>query len=560
VTLAEIARRSLSLGARPLLWSISHFPSGLLWRIARFLRWCAPMVFFGALLGAMTVLFPPGVPVAVFGLFVAALVWAMPELADAPTKLLRKSFFVAVAVCISVPAYYAVQLEGLPWISVRRIALLTLICLLLFILGGSHAQRNKLISVLRSNMPLCICAIGYLCMAVTSIVTSTHITASMSAFIDVILTWYLPLIACLTVIETEDDIVFLLRLIVSCSLIVEITGVAEFITERRLAFEVLPGRLLQSLLFSNETMADTLNHDPHRNGYYRAISTYLSPLSYGEFAAMVAPIGIFFLFHGRRLSDRFLGVAVFVGAVLSLFVAGSRGGFIGLILACGVLSGLMVIRWSRLMPQTLVGAIGSLVALAGVASVMTTILLWKRLYNIVFGGGDTVASSQGRVDQWLQAKKWIFSNPVTGHGLGLGPEIVDYRLPSGALTLDSYLINLLVETGVPGFLFYMGAIGLAIFFCARVYIRNLDRLGTLGGPLAASFITYGFYRAALSQRDNQTFYFLMLGIAFVYLKLARDAESKAVERGAAEIQILPPITPPRQRMLQRGRGANVQQR
>ena len=87
------------------------------------------ITFFGLLIGAMVVILPPMAAVGAVGMAGVALLWAMPELRWVPDASLRKAFFAVVFVELSVPAYYAVQVSGLPWISVRRIIVFVLILL-----------------------------------------------------------------------------------------------------------------------------------------------------------------------------------------------------------------------------------------------------------------------------------------------------------------------------------------------------------------------------------------------------------------------------------------------
>ena len=531
MTFPEYALRARSLSAsiaRGVLHGLAPF--GALWRFLR--RKVTLLVLFtavfGMLVGALAVIFPPGVPAAVVGVLGAFLIWAMPDIARVPESLLRKSFFWAVGVNLVVPAFYAVQIQGLPWISVRRIFLAVVIFALAIVLGGSAPPRKRIAEMFRSNRPLAVCFLGFPVIAVLSVFTSTSPANSLSVLLDMALTWYIPFLACVSVVRSREDIILVFRIMGYCSLFVAAVGTAEFILERRFVIDLLPKWIANALLYSNPQMAEALAHSPYRDGIYRASSIYLVSLSFGEFAAMMAPIGVFFAFHAERYIDRALGVAVIFASIVSLIVSGSRGGSIGMLAALFMLTAIGVIRTARLNPRSLAGAIAGVFAASGVSALVAAIFLWKRLHNIVLGGGQASSSTDSRLEQWALAKPLLASNPLTGHGIGLGAETLGYA-PFGFLSIDSYVISLLVETGVPGLAFYMGAIFFAVWSCVRIYIRKLDRLGTLAGPLAASLLAYGLYRITLSQRDNQTLYYLLLGLAFVYLDLVRrEGEREAV--------------------------------
>ena len=89
-------------------------------QIAYVARWAVAVVFIGLLVGVMAVLFSPLALSGVVALSGAFLLWALPELRLVPERSLRLFFFLMVFVQLSVPAYYAVLVPGLPWISVRR--------------------------------------------------------------------------------------------------------------------------------------------------------------------------------------------------------------------------------------------------------------------------------------------------------------------------------------------------------------------------------------------------------------------------------------------------------
>ena len=97
----------------------------------------------------------------------------------------------------------------------------------------------------------------------------------------------------------------------------------------------------------------------------------------------------------------------------------------------------------------------------------------------------------------------IKENPITGHGLATG----GYDIGS---SIDSYVLSLLVETGVPGLIFFAGIVCVPIWFGLRNYIYDLSELGALSGSLACSFVAFTTYRFALSQRENHCFCFRCL--------------------------------------------------
>jgi O-antigen ligase len=124
---------------------------------------------------------------------------------------------------------------------------------------------------------------------------------------------------------------------------------------------------------------------------------------------------------------------------------------------------------------------------------------------MVLGGGAEAASTQGRWDQWHAALPVIESNPITGHGFVTG----GFDIGS---SIDSYVISLLLETGVPGLVFFAGIVCLPIWYGARAYLTDLSETGALAGALGCSFIAFFVNRIVLSQRENNGLIFILLGV------------------------------------------------
>jgi O-antigen ligase len=147
---------------------------------------------------------------------------------------------------------------------------------------------------------------------------------------------------------------------------------------------------------------------------------------------------------------------------------------------------------------------------------------------MVFGGAGQAGSTQARWDQWAAARPLVMQNPITGHGFVTG----GFDIGS---SIDSYVISLLVETGVPGFLFFSAMVLLPIWYGVRHYLTDLTQSGALAGALACSFVAFSFYRLVLSQRENHFLIYCLLGavvmVNYVYqAKLAKEPRRVGAQR------------------------------
>ena len=103
--------------------------------------------------------------------------------------------------------------------------------------------------------------------------------------------------------------------------------------------------------------------------------------------------------------------------------------------------------------------------------------------------------------------------------------VVGYRgNEEGIFTTDSYVLRLLVECGIPRLVSFFGLVLVAIVLGARQYLGNKD--ATVALPFMASFTAFLVYRLVLSQDENHTFLFILLGLWGVLYTLLVQNQKK----------------------------------
>ena len=287
----------------------------------------------------------------------------------------------------------------------------------------------------------------------------------------------MPFLAMIYIIRDEKDIVLMLKIICFCALFNSALGVVEFYFKHRFLVDVFPKSMLAVHAESNPTLA-VLTVDPlHggvRNGIFRATSTFLVPLSFGEFEIIVIPIALFFAMHRQDLFERCLGWTV----VDQRNRRNTRFRLTRRLCRFSRLDGGVrrhLVNSQGAHPQDEPGAGGrrhhgrDLVRYRVRAD-----SFWPRAHNMVLGGGAEQASTEGRWVQWRAALPLIESNPITGHGFVTG----GFDIGS---SIDSYVISLLVETGIPGLVFFAGIVCLPIWYGVRAYLTDLSESGALAG-------------------------------------------------------------------------------
>ncbi len=455
------------------------------------------------------------------------LLWVMPDLPLVSPRLIRMAFFVMLVTDLTVPFYYAIQFSGLPWISARRLATFCLIVPFLVAIAASSDARRQIVERVRASLLLFICAAGFLATAALSIFTSVSPSESFSALADAILSWYVPFFAMIYIARDRNQVVFLLKITCFCAIFNTAAGVAEFFLKHRFFIDIFPKGMLATMIENNPTLANLLpNPQDFRNGLFRASSTFVTPLSFGEFQIIVIPIGLFFFFHREKLFERVLGGVVAFGGIVGIFCSGSRGGFVGVIASVATFVAFYSIRKAAGSKTSLAPAIAAVLGVIGFGCVIAALMFSHRVHDMVLGGAAQAVSTDARYEQWMAGAQFIKSNPITGHGFGLGGLII------GMPSIDSYMLSLIVETGVLGLVFFLGLLALPVWYGLRNYLSDMSESGALAGALACSFIGFTMNRLVLSQKENHMMIFSLMAlvIALNYERARQRAPQRLADK------------------------------
>ena len=480
-----------------------------------FLGWTFLATISGAIVGLASIVLSP---TGVFGLIAIPallLLWALPDSPKPRSIWVRRLFYAMVVVYLCIPFYYTIQIPSLPWISARRIVAFPLIITSALAISGSPDVRRRLVSVASTSSAIIYPAIAFYMAIFISIPFSINPLVSIGQFADATLTWFIPLLTVIQVIEREDDIQRLVSVLSTCAVVITLLGLAEFVSEHRFLVDIFPKWMLENLIESNPTLSDLINGSPFRNGFYRASSVYSVSLSFGEYEATMAPFGLYYIFHGKNWKLNTFGWIIFIFSCVGIFASGARGGYMSLLLGSSLFIILYSIWAARFEKHSLVPVISVIVGLGILTVVIILIIVWPRAHNLVFGDGMAAYSTDSRYQQWDLAAPQILRSPIFGLGFAQGAEVVGYRTPGGNLSLDSYVISLLTETGIFGFISFSTMLLMAIFISAGLYLREKNPINQLMGAFSCSIFAFGFYRLALSQRENHIVLFVLIGIVAV---------------------------------------------
>jgi len=157
---------------------------------------------------------------------------------------------------------------------------------------------------------------------------------------------------------------------------------------------------------------------------------------------------------------------------------------------------------------SLVPAIAGLVGVIGFGTIIALIFGSHSIHDTVLGGAAQAGSTEARYGQWIAAIPFIKANPITGHGFSLGGYVI-------SSSIDSYVLSLLIETGIPGLMFFAGLLLIPVWYGLRNYLSDSSEAGAAAGAVACSFVAFTSNRLVLSQKENHMLIFSLLAIIVI---------------------------------------------
>ena len=486
---------------------------------------------------------PPLTWIGVTALAALFLLWVLPDLPPLPENLLRRLFITSLFVQFLTPVYYAVAIPGLPWVSLRRLFWFPTIAVAALMIAASSETRSRLAAVFADGKVVVIPAASFFLWICLSTLTSIAWTDTISDIMNAYLYWAMAFLVCVMCMRGEGDIRLVMRILCLVTLIAGPMGMIEYLMQKRFIVNFWPDALLQELFRRSPIILDNIIRDTFRNGEFRANFIYNVSLSYAEFLAVCGPICAFFMLHSRTPTGRILGAVSLTMCVVGVYASGARGGYMGLAVGVPFVVTLWLIRHIREHPNSMVGMIAA-VSFAGAAlGFISLLIVWKRLRWKFTGGYEGAGSTDIRMLQWEMALPSIKANPLTGYGHGTGGFVVGYVTPGGTPTVDSYIITLLVDAGVPALLFFFAMFIAAIVLLVRVYLSDKDPAAVCSCAVAGALLSFVVYRVVLSQNENHFLAFVLLGFATLQISASRRRSLSASRSNLRPRTIWPPHGP-----------------
>jgi O-antigen ligase len=443
--------------------------------IERFIRGVLLYTFvivLGVFYGTAAAILPPKLiyflifPIATL---LALALWTIEDAHVNFDKIIIRFLFGFISLSMIWPAYIAVSIPGLPWLNPQKLFLFALFSSFILSISQSKGVRTEINYIFSKNVIFSKFYIGFICIQFLTIFISRQIFQSAGeTFNDVLLHCSLLVMSAYVFYKIRDN--NKLSQIWTRGFIVSITlAFIELYLKRTFWSEYIPNYFIADpVLFENYVSASYRYSD----GIYRVKSVFGNPVYFAQFLAIGSPFLIANLFRkdiGKKLWLFYL--LLIICTIYVSYSTNSRTALIGLLI--GAFSFLVLIGVKIVIDEKEEGFKRSLIAASGPAILFVTFFiaaLSHRARTKIFGGQQHEGSDDSREQQFTNAFNVVAENPF-GHGTGSAAELAGVPSQMGPI-LDARFLNIIVDYGVLGALFFYFSLVSVIVLTVKIFLRS----------------------------------------------------------------------------------------
>jgi len=460
---------------------------------------------YGALFAFLPLSFVPPlfVPILVVALL---LIWALPD-APPSTRLMKLLFFGFSVVLVGWPNYLAIALPGLPWITLGRVFCMPAAVILLYNVSVSREFRDEISYVFSTfDLPLKL-LVGFVGIQLLSVSFSRDPLDSFQKFVIDQFYWTSVFFISVYVFRKPGRISkWVVTLLVMAALL-SLIGFWEW----RIHRVPWAGHIPSFLTIDDPSVTRTLAGASRAGtGIYRVQSTYGTSLGFAEFLALTTPFWFYCVTESRSPWTRAACAAAIPVLFVSILNTNARLGMVGFFLSALLYFGLWAVQRWRTHRGSIFGPALTLAYPALAAGFFAATMIVGRLHTIVWGGGNTDASTEARIQQVHEGLPMILHWPL-GYGVGQGAQVLGFTNGEGTLTIDSYYLNIGLEYGVIGFIIYYGLFAITAVYGIREGIRSEPGETRLLVPLSIALCVFLVTKSVYAQEPNHPIAFMILG-------------------------------------------------
>ena len=403
-----------------------------------------------ASIGLLLPVLPLKISLTGFGLValvvLAAAVLLMPNRKVVPYRLIFAVFALAVITRFLWPNFAYLPIPGLPTKNPQRLVWALAIAYWFYSLATNPELRQRLARRC-ARAPMVWIAMFLLAWRLLSVFFSEYpgvgLLRLMLEFFE-----YLPiLLFALTWVRDVGDVQRVGRFLLIVTASVCALAAVEVLTQKNLFLSVIPVDL------NNEEFIQAALESKVRGGVYRAQASFNHPLLLAQFLCVTLPILLFTMRYDSARTVRFVAMAVVLTLPMVLWATQTRTA-LGVSALVAIIALLMVTigaigrpgRGGRSSRTNLLAGI----AMMGLLAIGAVIVAFA-VQLAVGRTAEEAGSSNARVEMLQRAIKATQEDPLIGLGPGVGGFEAANFTSRGRVTLDSYWLLVLLESGLPAF-------------------------------------------------------------------------------------------------------------
>lgn len=405
-----------------------------------------------------------------------------------------------VIILILWPTYFMAKIGGLPTIDPRKFMAGGGIAVLIFILI-SRSDLAKTWKEYPTKTKLLAWTIGILALLrIAAAMTSTQ--APMASLIMVmweVVYYYSMFYVALFIFNTPRQQELFRVTLISLGIIEGFYAAFERVSTINFFMKIAPRIPENADFFAGEAISRW------RDGAFRAQGTFAHPLLLSEFGAFLACLSASMIFFSKRALSRYIGLLGLFSGCLCVYVSGSRTGF----LATGAGVGIIGIAWICSLQREAASRRLMFVLLASAAIVVSIPAV------TLLSSGKTVSERHSSAARQIMVQRGLPSvvqHPVLGTGPGTAPSIAGILGGNNVLTLDSYLLAIGIDSGVPVLILFVFAYLGTAWISINNALSHPDLNHTTIYGCSAALISLFIFRIILATPDNMSLAFLTIGI------------------------------------------------
>ncbi len=497
-------------------------------------------VFLGVFYGFWGTVLPAAfiilliIPFLFLGLLV---LWLLPDTTDAPTRTLKRLLLAFTAVTFLWPNYLAIVLPGLPWLSMRRIVGLIMVAVFLYSLSTSAKMRRDIVDAMNAIPFLWKIIVAFFAVQTVAIIFSVYPVLAYKHWFNSQYAWTTVFFLSVFIFAKPGYLTSWAKLICIAAVVVSLIAIAE--QQNKM---VLWANHIPPFLKIEDEAVERILTPTYRGNEYRSQAIFGVSLALAEFLALSFTLLLHRFAITRRSGERLLLIAAMVAAIAGIGMSRARVGFMGLIVGIAIYAFIWGYRRYRASRTDVTGAALTYgyPALATAAFVMIMSIDALRLR--ILGGGGSQVSNDAREIQFDMAPPVIMRSPIFGYGGGRGAEALGFMTPGGQVTIDTYILSIVLDYGIVGFVIFYGAIlyaGIVVGFKVLTMPNDApDRDGEEIGylfPLSVMLAQFFVIKTVLSQEENHSLLFMIYGaiLALFWRLKQREKQGSAGKLASA---------------------------